>query len=93
MLDARVVLTDSGGIQEETTILGTPCLTLRWNTERPITIDMGTNTLIGPDPDAIRHHAIAAIQSRRREAKRPPLWDGHAGERIAKIIAAARPDA
>jgi UDP-N-acetylglucosamine 2-epimerase (non-hydrolysing) len=86
MMDARVVLTDSGGIQEETTILGTPCLTLRWNTERPITIDMGTNTLIGPDPEAIRRCAAAAIDGPRPEAKRPPLWDGKAGDRIAVEI-------
>jgi len=88
MMDARVVLTDSGGIQEETTILGTPCLTLRWNTERPITIELGTNTLIGPDPDSIRRSAAAAIEGPRPEPKRPPLWDGRAGERIASEIVA-----
>jgi UDP-N-acetylglucosamine 2-epimerase (non-hydrolysing) len=85
---AQVVLTDSGGIQEETTILGTPCLTLRWNTERPITIELGTNTLIGPDPDSIRRSAAAAIEGPRPEPKRPPLWDGRAGERIASEIVA-----
>jgi UDP-N-acetylglucosamine 2-epimerase (non-hydrolysing) len=92
MLDARIVLTDSGGIQEETTILGTPCLTLRWNTERPITVDMGTNSLIGPDPDAIRTHAARAIEGPRPDPKRPPLWDGHAGERIADVIAGWTPE-
>jgi UDP-N-acetylglucosamine 2-epimerase (non-hydrolysing) len=87
MDDAAVVITDSGGIQEETTVLGVPCLTLRWNTERPITLTMGTNTLIGTDPNAIRTHGIAAIRAgRSAETKIPPLWDGHAGERIADII-------
>ena len=69
-------------------------MTLRWNTERPITIDMGTNALIGPDPDAIRRSAAAAIDGPRPSAKRPPLWDGKAGERIAAEIVrwhAARP--
>ena len=90
MADARVVLTDSGGIQEETTILGVPCLTIRHNTERPITVTMGTNTLVGTDPAAIRREALAAIEGARPEPARPPLWDGKAGERIAEIILARR---
>ncbi|MBI4729061.1 MAG: UDP-N-acetylglucosamine 2-epimerase (non-hydrolyzing) [Acidobacteria bacterium] len=83
---ARAVLTDSGGIQEETTILGVPCLTLRWNTERPITVEMGTNRLVGTDPEAIRKEALAALDGGRRPARRPPLWDGKAGERIAEAV-------
>ncbi|MCH7870404.1 MAG: UDP-N-acetylglucosamine 2-epimerase (non-hydrolyzing) [Planctomycetes bacterium] len=85
MSDAAVVLTDSGGIQEETTVLGVPCLTLRDNTERPVTIEQGTNELVGTTPDRI----IAAFD-RSREASRavriPELWDGRAGERIADLI-------
>jgi UDP-N-acetylglucosamine 2-epimerase (non-hydrolysing) len=88
MLDARVVLTDSGGIQEETTILGVRCLTLRANTERPITISMGTNKLIGSDPSAIVHETKSALDEGPLEPQRPPLWDGKAGERIADAILA-----
>jgi UDP-N-acetylglucosamine 2-epimerase (non-hydrolysing) len=88
MKDARIVLTDSGGIQEETTILGVPCLTLRRNTERPITIEMGTNRLVGSGAEGIRREALAALGAPRRPARRPPLWDGRAGERIADVIAA-----
>jgi len=87
MLDARVVLTDSGGIQEETTVLGVPCLTLRSNTERPITISQGTNRLVGSDPDAIRREALAVLAAPMPAPSRPPLWDGKAGERIADEIA------
>jgi UDP-N-acetylglucosamine 2-epimerase (non-hydrolysing) len=87
MDQAALVLTDSGGIQEETTVLGVPCLTLRWNTERPITCTMGTNTLIGTDPAAIREHGLAALKSGRpADPQVPPLWDGRAGDRIADII-------
>jgi len=85
-----VVLTDSGGIQEETTILGVPCLTIRTNTERPITVEMGTNTLVGTDPAAIRREALAAISGAKPAPARPPLWDGKAGERIAEVILAPR---
>lgn len=84
--DSRMVMTDSGGIQEETTVLGVPCLTLRWNTERPITCEQGTNTLIGTDPSAIRAEARAALAAPMPGPKRPPLWDGKAGERIADTI-------
>ena len=80
---ARLVLTDSGGVQEETTALGVPCLTLRDNTERPITIEQGSNTLIGTDPDAILR-AVADVLERGGKAGRvPERWDGHAAERIA----------
>ncbi|MGH2728006.1 MAG: non-hydrolyzing UDP-N-acetylglucosamine 2-epimerase [Actinomycetota bacterium] len=87
LADARLVLTDSGGIQEETTVLGVPCLTLRDNTERPITIEMGTNKLVGSDPERIRREALASLKAGRPEAVRPPLWDGKAGERIADVVA------
>ena len=88
MASARLVLTDSGGVQEETTILGVPCLTLRENTERPITIDMGTNKLIGSDPDAIRAAAAAALDGPAATPSQPPFWDGKAGERIADAVVA-----
>jgi UDP-N-acetylglucosamine 2-epimerase (non-hydrolysing) len=86
MAEARLVLTDSGGIQEETTILGIPCLTLRANTERPITISMGSNRLVGSDPDAIAAAAAEALELPRLAPVRPPLWDGKAGERIADAV-------
>jgi len=79
---ASLVLTDSGGIQEETTVLGVPCLTLRENTERPVTITHGTNRLVGTDPDAIEAAAEFAL-SNSYESMMPPLWDGAAGKRIA----------
>jgi UDP-N-acetylglucosamine 2-epimerase (non-hydrolysing) len=79
---ARLVLTDSGGLQEETTFLGIPCLTLRHNTERPITIELGTNVLVGNDPANIRRAASEALAKDRSDTKTPPLWDGHAAERI-----------
>jgi UDP-N-acetylglucosamine 2-epimerase (non-hydrolysing) len=84
---ARVAITDSGGIQEETTILGIPCLTMRPNTERPITISQGTNRLVEPAELAT---AVRAIVGGRADApsQPPPLWDGHAGERIGAILAA-----
>jgi UDP-N-acetylglucosamine 2-epimerase (non-hydrolysing) len=84
---ARLVLTDSGGIQEETTILDVPCLTMRPNTERPITISHGTNRLVTPAEVAVAAREILAGPS-RPEGPRPPLWDGHAGERIADRIVA-----
>jgi len=83
---ARIVLTDSGGIQEETTALGIRCLTLRANTERPVTVSHGTNRLVGMNPDAI----IAAYREAMadtRPTEIPPLWDGRAAQRIVKIIA------
>lgn len=83
--DAEVVLTDSGGLQEETTALGVPCVTIRENTERPITLEMGTNILAGTDPDAIiKAYMQAKINGRKNSC--PPLWDGKAAERIVDIL-------
>lgn len=87
MAGARIVLTDSGGLQEETTALGIPCLTLRENTERPITVDQGTNTLVGRDIDAIRHHAAETLAGRGKSGRIPEYWDGHTAERIAIDLA------
>lgn len=83
MAGATVVLTDSGGLQEETTALGVPCLTLRDNTERPITVDEGTNTLVGRDPQAIRDGVAAILAGRGKRGRTPHNWDGRAAERIA----------
>jgi UDP-N-acetylglucosamine 2-epimerase (non-hydrolysing) len=80
--EARLVLTDSGGIQEETTILQVPCLTLRENTERPVTIEMGTNRLVGLDPAAILDAANHALGQEQAPGRIPPLWDGKASARI-----------
>ncbi len=88
LADAGAVLTDSGGIQEETTYLGIPCFTLRDNTERPITVRAGTNTLLGLDPAAIAGIPTALEARGDVPSEPPPLWDGHAAERIADIIAA-----
>jgi UDP-N-acetylglucosamine 2-epimerase (non-hydrolysing) len=83
---AAVVVTDSGGIQEETTYLGTPCLTLRENTERPITITLGTNVLIGRDWKRLRDEFALALNSHRKQSSPIPLWDGHASDRIAEVL-------
>jgi len=83
---SRLVLTDSGGVQEETTALGVPCLTLRTSTERPVTLELGTNRLIGTDRQKIIDAAALVLDSPHRQTMRPPLWDGHAGERIAAIL-------
>jgi UDP-N-acetylglucosamine 2-epimerase (non-hydrolysing) len=85
MASARVVLTDSGGIQEETTVLGVPCITLRKNTERPVTVTEGTNRLVGTERDAILA-AFATIRDARPSGKVPSLWDGEAADRIAEIM-------
>jgi UDP-N-acetylglucosamine 2-epimerase (non-hydrolysing) len=85
--DAGTVLTDSGGIQEETTYLGIPCFTLRDNTERPVTIRAGTNTLLGLDPATIAGIPAALTEHSAERSEPPPLWDGHAAERIADVIA------
>ncbi len=85
--DARLVLTDSGGIQEETTVLGIPCITMRENTERPITVEMGTNTIAGSDPKKIVDAALFALDDYQRPAPRNiPLWDGHAADRILDAL-------
>lgn len=89
---ARIVLTDSGGIQEETTILGVPCLTLRENTERPITITHGTNRLAGTDPEAILAAAQDCLTAHPPVLPPPPLWDGNASVRIADLLAATGRD-
>jgi UDP-N-acetylglucosamine 2-epimerase (non-hydrolysing) len=83
MAGATVVLTDSGGLQEETTALGVPCLTLRENTERPITADEGTNTLVGRDAQAIRDGVAAILAGQGKRGRTPQNWDGRAAERIA----------
>jgi UDP-N-acetylglucosamine 2-epimerase (non-hydrolysing) len=81
---AAAVVTDSGGIQEETTVLRIPCFTLRENTERPITIELGTNTLLGLEPERLRE--LPALLAEPKHGQIPPLWDGHAGERAAEEI-------
>jgi UDP-N-acetylglucosamine 2-epimerase (non-hydrolysing) len=83
---ATLVLTDSGGIQEETTALGVPCLTLRENTERPITISQGTNLLVGTDPAKIVAAAKEVLAGKSKAGRIPPLWDGHAAERIVETL-------
>jgi UDP-N-acetylglucosamine 2-epimerase (non-hydrolysing) len=83
---AAVVITDSGGIQEETTYLGTPCLTLRENTERPITITAGTNVLIGRNWKLLREEFAKSLNGYRKQSGPIPLWDGHASDRIAEIL-------
>jgi UDP-N-acetylglucosamine 2-epimerase (non-hydrolysing) len=84
---AAVVITDSGGIQEETTYLGVPCLTLRNNTERPITVEMGTNVLVGEDKSRLDAELNNILAGNGKKGVIPPLWDGHAGERIARVVA------
>lgn len=85
--DAVAVLTDSGGLQEETTALGVPCVTLRESTERPITVDEGTNTLAGTDADRIVALALEAARGAGKRGQRPALWDGHAAGRIVDVLA------
>jgi UDP-N-acetylglucosamine 2-epimerase (non-hydrolysing) len=86
--DAAVVLTDSGGLQEETTALGVPCITIRENTERPITVEEGSNVLAGTDPARIVAEAQKVLSGRGKQGRRPHLWDGKAAERIVAILAA-----
>jgi UDP-N-acetylglucosamine 2-epimerase (non-hydrolysing) len=84
---AKLVLTDSGGLQEETTVLTIPCLTLRHNTERPITIEMGTNVLVGTEPEAVKVGAGKALgNDKNSDTKIPPLWDGKAAGRICDAL-------
>jgi UDP-N-acetylglucosamine 2-epimerase (non-hydrolysing) len=84
--NSRLVLTDSGGIQEETTALGIPCLTLRQNTERPITVSEGTNIVVGNDSETITREASAALARPMPKGRVPELWDGRAAERIVNAI-------
>jgi UDP-N-acetylglucosamine 2-epimerase (non-hydrolysing) len=86
MSGARIVLTDSGGMQEETTAIGVCCLTLRDNTERPITIDEGTNILTGNDRERILECLDDTLATGGKSGRIPELWDGHAGDRIAEVL-------
>ena len=88
MAKARIVLTDSGGLQEETTALGIPCVTLRENTERPITVEQGTNTIVGTDPAKIKDCFDEVMASGGKSGRVPELWDGQAAERIADTLLA-----
>jgi UDP-N-acetylglucosamine 2-epimerase (non-hydrolysing) len=83
---ARLVLTDSGGIQEESTALGIPCITLRENTERPITVEQGTNTVVGSNPDRILATVEGILRTGGKAGRVPELWDGHASQRIAAVL-------
>jgi UDP-N-acetylglucosamine 2-epimerase (non-hydrolysing) len=85
---AAVVLTDSGGLQEESSVLGVPCLTLRENTERPVTVTLGTSRLVGNDPTRIRSAFTDVLENRWSEGKPIPLWDGKAGDRVAAELVA-----
>ena len=85
--DAAVVLTDSGGLQEETTALGVPCITIRENTERPVTVDEGSNVLAGTDPGRIIAEVRKVLRGEGKQGRRPHLWDGKAAERIVEILA------
>jgi UDP-N-acetylglucosamine 2-epimerase (non-hydrolysing) len=86
MANAQLVLTDSGGIQEETTILGVPCLTLRENTERPVTVTQGTNTVVGCNPERIVAEALAILDGWNKAGRVPELWDSRAAERIVNVL-------
>jgi UDP-N-acetylglucosamine 2-epimerase (non-hydrolysing) len=88
MAGARVVLTDSGGIQEETTALGVPCLTFRETTERPITVEQGTNVVVGVSPDRVGTEVDRVLSGPVRASHRPPLWDGRAAWRVLDVLAA-----
>jgi UDP-N-acetylglucosamine 2-epimerase (non-hydrolysing) len=85
---AAVVITDSGGVQEETTALGVPCLTVRDNTERPITVSQGTNKVVGSDPAVLPNEVAKVLAAPRKTAARPELWDGKAGQRAALAVRA-----
>jgi UDP-N-acetylglucosamine 2-epimerase (non-hydrolysing) len=93
LAEARIVLTDSGGVQEETTALNVPCLTLRMNTERPVTVTRGTNRVVGTDPAAIASAVTAVLGEPRRAGDLPPLWDGATAPRIVDILTRALPGA
>jgi len=83
---AKVVITDSGGIQEETTFLGVPCLTVRENTERPMTVEVGTNVLVGQDMKRLKKEVYKILDGKAKKGSVPPLWDGKASERIAEVV-------
>lgn len=89
--EAKLILTDSGGLQEEATILQVPCLTLRENTERPVTVEEGTNTVVGTDPSRIVAESFAILDGGGKVGRIPRLWDGRAGERIASALSSAVP--
>lgn len=86
MKDAALVLTDSGGIQEETTVLGVPCLTMRENTERPVTIEVGTNLLVGTDEDEVKERALEILSGHSKKGKIPEKWDGRTAGRIVEVL-------
>ena len=86
MQSARLVLTDSGGIQEETTALGVPCVTLRDNTERPITVEEGTNSVVGQDPGRILAAVEEILRNGGKAGRVPEYWDGAASSRIARVL-------
>ena len=88
--NASFIITDSGGIQEETTYLGIPCVTLRNNTERPVTISIGSNYLAGTDDSKLSKIVMDILNGRVKKSDIPPLWDGKAAERICKILANAK---
>ena len=84
--NAELIITDSGGIQEESTYLGVQCLTVRDNTERPVTVDVGTNQLIGTDLAKVKTAAFKVLDGEKKSGSIPEKWDGHAAERIVEII-------
>ncbi|MBU0959645.1 MAG: UDP-N-acetyl glucosamine 2-epimerase, partial [Nanoarchaeota archaeon] len=86
IFDSKFVVTDSGGIQEEATYLGVPCLTMRTETERPITVEIGTNTVIGFNEEKLQDNLSQIINKQYKKGKIPPLWDGKTAERIIKVI-------
>ncbi len=85
-MNARFVLTDSGGVQEETTFFHVPCLTIRENTERPITVTLGTNTLVGTDSDTIVRESLSILNGNAKEGDVPEFWDEKVAGRIVKIL-------
>lgn len=90
---ARLIVTDSGGLQEEATVLGVPCVTLRENTERPATAEAGANEVAGTEPDRIRGAISRALAGDRPPIRVPPLWDGRAAERIVDVLVRWKPEA
>jgi len=86
MCNSKFVLTDSGGIQEETTVLGIPCLTMRKNTERPVTVKQGTNIVVGSDPGRILREVKRIMNGKEKKRRIPPLWEGRAAQRIVRVL-------